>query len=622
NGDSQVDGVDLGQLLAAWGGCRPVITAVSPSGGSVLGGTPITISGRFFTGATGVRIGGTPALNVVPVSATTITAVTPSGASGPAAVSVTANGTGTLAGAFTYRPASIFGISPSAGPTNGGTSVTIVGEFMSGVTSVWFGTLPAQSFTSSSPAVLTAVTPPSAAGPALDVRVVTSAGAAVATSAFMYRAASILGVAPAAGPVNGGTSVTITGEFLSGATGVWFGATPAESFTSASDTMLTAISPRGTAGTAVDIRVATSAGVAEAAAAFTYRPASILDLPPPVGPPNGGTAVTITGEFLSAPTAVWFGESPALSFTRQSSTSLRATAPPGTAGTTVDGRVVTRAGTAVAPAAYSYVNIVVPPWAELIEAFPDPQIVTDGALRSAIVASGLAWRVRHAATQVEMLLVPPGSFPMGCSRSLASDCNAHENPVHPVALTSPFYLGRFEVTQAEWQAWTGSNPSQFASEQDSPVRPVEGVSWLTAQQQVSAAGMRLPTEAEWEFACRAGTTTAFGSGSDDDSSVAAMGWYAANSGNETRPVGTRSANRLGLHDMHGNVWEWVSDWYGSTYYLSSPPSNPPGPPSGSLRLLRGGAFDSFSNGLRSSFRFARLGTLVDGSVGVRVARDP
>ena len=143
-----------------------------------------------------------------------------------------------------------------------------------------------------------------------------------------------------------------------------------------------------------------------------------------------------------------------------------------------------------------------------------------------------------------------------------------------------------------------------------------------AQSALAAAGMRFPTEAEWEYACRASTATAFNNGSDDDAAAGDVAWFGANSGTQTRPVGSKAPNSLGFHDMHGNVWEWVGDWYGSTYYSASPSSNPPGPASGSLRLLRGGAFDSLTNGLRSSFRFARVASLVDRSVGVRVARDP
>ena len=117
-------------------------------------------------------------------------------------------------------------------------------------------------------------------------------------------------------------------------------------------------------------------------------------------------------------------------------------------------------------------------------------------------------------------------------------------------------------------------------------RPVEAVSWNTIQGFLSATGMRLPTEAEWEYAYRAGTTTAFHgwagqpAGTNDDSLVGNIAWYSSNSGGQTRPVGGKAANGFGLHDMAGNVWEWVSDWYGSSYYASSPLEDPQGPTSG------------------------------------------
>ncbi|MEI6878959.1 MAG: SUMF1/EgtB/PvdO family nonheme iron enzyme, partial [Planctomycetota bacterium] len=150
---------------------------------------------------------------------------------------------------------------------------------------------------------------------------------------------------------------------------------------------------------------------------------------------------------------------------------------------------------------------VVPAWATLLEAAPDPAVVTDANLRAAIVASGFAWRIRDNSSNIEMLLVPGGTFMMGCSPGDA-DCLADESPAHQVTLTNAFYLGKTEVTQAQWQVKMGSNPSYFSGFSDSPSRPVEQVSWGTIQSFNSATGLRLPTEAEWEYACRAATTTA------------------------------------------------------------------------------------------------------------------
>jgi formylglycine-generating enzyme required for sulfatase activity len=271
----------------------------------------------------------------------------------------------------------------------------------------------------------------------------------------------------------------------------------------------------------------------------------------------------------------------------------------------------------------------VPSWATLVDYFPDPAVVTDPSLRAAIIATGRPWRVRDTATQIEMLLVPPGTFQMGCI--IGSDlygCYSWELPVHQVTLTNAFYLGRYEVTQAQWQATIGSNPSYFRSASAQvpaaqvPNRPVERVSWNTVQGYLGATGMRLPTEAEWEYACRAGTQTPFYNGSTDDNTVGALAWYFANSGSQTRPVGVKAANGLGFHDMLGNVWEWVNDWFGS--YSANAQTDPTGPASATYRVVRGGSWDSASDVVRSSIRYDAVvapgGSRDD--VGFRVARTP
>jgi formylglycine-generating enzyme required for sulfatase activity len=248
--------------------------------------------------------------------------------------------------------------------------------------------------------------------------------------------------------------------------------------------------------------------------------------------------------------------------------------------------------------------------------------VTNPTLRAAISSSGRPWRVRDTATQMEMLLVPAGTFVMGCTASNQYGCISGENPTHSVTLTQAFYLGRYEVTQGQWVARMGSNPSYFQGQSDSASRPVEAVSWTTIQGYLSATGMRLPSEAEWEYACRAGTTTAFNNGSSDDASVGTIAWYNVNSGNQTHAVGGKAANALGLYDMSGNVWEWVNDWYGSTYYSVSPSTNPLGPVSGTSRVFRGGSWDTVTNGVRSSYRGNDSPVTTYDAVGFRVARAP
>ena len=267
----------------------------------------------------------------------------------------------------------------------------------------------------------------------------------------------------------------------------------------------------------------------------------------------------------------------------------------------------------------------VPSWATLIAYSPDPAVVTDPARRAAIIATGRPWRVRDTATQMEMLLVPPGTFQMGCIMgSNQYGCDSWEQPFHQVTLTNAFYLGRYEVTQAQWQATMGSNPSYFRGQADSASRPVERVSWNTIQGYLGATGMRLPTEAEWEYACRAGTQTPFYNGSTDDNSVGALAWYGSccggNSGGQTHAVGGKAANAFGFHDMLGNVWEWVNDWYGA--YSGNAQTDPTGPVSASYRVIRGGSWYDGTNIVRSSYRnYITPGDSLI-SIGFRVARTP
>lgn len=263
---------------------------------------------------------------------------------------------------------------------------------------------------------------------------------------------------------------------------------------------------------------------------------------------------------------------------------------------------------------------VVPVWATLVDAQPDPAVVTDPALRAAIVSTGLAWRVLDTATQIEMLLVPPGTFQMGCIMgSDAFGCYGEELPVHTVTLTQAFYLGRHEVTQAQWQAQTGSNPSFFQGFPDSPSFPVESVSWLSARAFCSSAGMRLPTEAEWEYACRAGTQTPFYNGSTDDATLGALAWYAPNSANRTHPVGGKAANAFGFRDMLGNAMELVNDWAGD--YPFGPVTDPTGPTFGASAVTRGGSYFGES-AVRSSFRGNVSPSWTFEFIGFRVARTP
>ena len=202
----------------------------------------------------------------------------------------------------------------------------------------------------------------------------------------------------------------------------------------------------------------------------------------------------------------------------------------------------------------------------------------------------------------EMIAVEGGTFTMGATDEQASDAYSDEKPTHQVTLSS-YYIGKTEVTQELWQAVMGSNPSGFSGAN----LPVEKVSWEDCQifiailNELTGKYFRLPTEAEWEYAARGGSKSQgykySGSNTVDD-----VAWYPSNSSSKTHPVATKAPNELGIYDMSGNVLEWCSDWYSSSYYSSSSQYNPTGPASGSYRVFRGGSWDYHAGYCRVSFR--------------------
>jgi formylglycine-generating enzyme required for sulfatase activity len=203
---------------------------------------------------------------------------------------------------------------------------------------------------------------------------------------------------------------------------------------------------------------------------------------------------------------------------------------------------------------------------------------------------------------------------------MGGDRYDNEKPPHRVKV-SPFAIGKTEVTQAQWKAVMGGNPSNNQGDD----LPVENVSWDNVQEFLKKAGngFRLPTEAEWEYAARAGTTTAYSFG-DSESQLGEYAWFSGNAGGKTHSVGGKKSNGFGLFDMHGNVWEWCSDWYGGNYYAEcqrqGTVTDPRGPSAGSARVLRGGSWYGAAVVCRSAFR--GLGTPGGrrGDLGFRVVR--
>ena len=212
------------------------------------------------------------------------------------------------------------------------------------------------------------------------------------------------------------------------------------------------------------------------------------------------------------------------------------------------------------------------------------------------VLSGLHWRYSG-----QMLEKTNGEYLEAKARYNAA--NSNEKPAHPVMLTQPFYMEKFDVTQQQYQQVMGTNPSHFIGRDN----PVEQVSWDDAQTfckkltEQTTQSVRLTTEAEWEYSCRAGTRTTYHSG-DADKDLDRVAWYDANSKGTTHPVGQKEANIFGLYDMHGNVGQWCQDWYGEDYYGKFEAENPQGPAQGAWRLLRGGSWNYFSMYCRSADR--------------------
>ena len=206
---------------------------------------------------------------------------------------------------------------------------------------------------------------------------------------------------------------------------------------------------------------------------------------------------------------------------------------------------------------------------------------------------------------LELVFVPAGDFLMGKPDS-DKDALGSEKPQHRVRITKPFYLGKYLVTQEQWQAVMGENPSKFKG----PKNPVEQVSWDDCQRFVKKLGANitrpeghfaLPTEAQWEYACRAGSTTQYCFG-DDESQLGDYAFYKKNSDGKSHPVGQKKPNAWDLYDMHGNVWEWCEDWYNNRYYSKSPTDDPVGPSAGSIRVIRGGSWACEARACRSAVR--------------------
>ena len=208
---------------------------------------------------------------------------------------------------------------------------------------------------------------------------------------------------------------------------------------------------------------------------------------------------------------------------------------------------------------------------------------------------------------MELVYIPSGEFMMG-----SENAEEDEKPVHKVTISKGFWMGKYPVTQSQWESVMGTTVQQQREKTDksSPLYgegfdyPMHYVLWAEAQEFIHRLNERndgykysLPTEAEWEYSARAGTTGDYAGNLDD------MAWYDDIFGSTTHPVGQKLPNAFGLYDMHGNVWEWCRDWFDPNYYAKSPRSDPTGPNSGERHVLRGGAWYGFKNFARSANRY-------------------
>ena len=281
---------------------------------------------------------------------------------------------------------------------------------------------------------------------------------------------------------------------------------------------------------------------------------------------------------------------------------------------------------------------------------PDRETSTAQASRADLAKPKSATVRKNPKDGLKYVLIPSGTFSMGCSPG-DSGCGAEEMPAHQVTITKGFWLGQTDVTVAAYKRFAAASGKQMPTEPSSRGKelnpgwsdnamPMVEVTWFDAEAYCGWAGGRLPSEAEWEYAARAGNTQARYGNLD------AIAWYADNSGtqhldsgkignqdpasylqrlndngNDMHDVGLKQANAFGLYDMLGNVWEWVNDWYDQNYYQHTPSRDPSGPAREELRVQRGGSWNDFPWIVRASERISTFPAYQNNNLGFRCAED-
>ena len=249
---------------------------------------------------------------------------------------------------------------------------------------------------------------------------------------------------------------------------------------------------------------------------------------------------------------------------------------------------------------------------------PKPEKGTAAAKTAATGKPGVVKPVIDPVTGMELILVKGGCFQMG---DVFRDGNPDQKPVHEVCL-SDYYIGKYEVTQAQWQKVIGSNPA--SRKECGADCPIENLSWNMIQEFIaklnskSSIAFRLPTEAEWEYAARSGGKKEKWAGTDDEKKVSDFAWH--DSEGKINKVGQMKPNSLGIHDMSGNIAEWCQDIYDAAYYGVSPKDNPVGPAEGGKRVVRGGFFGIDPKESTTTFRYGDDPAVWDGEYGFRLVR--
>ena len=562
----------------------PTVTGVSPTSGPLVGGDTVTISGTNLTNATAVKFGSTNATNITLNTATSITAIAPAETAGTVDITVTtAGGTSATSSVdhYTYLPTpTVTAVSPTAGPLGAGTPVTITGTNLSGATAVKFGGTNA-TITADTATQITATAPAGTAG-TVDVTVTTAGGTSATSTGdhYTYTAApTITGVSPSAGPLGGGTHVTITGTNLSGATAVTFGTANA-TITADTATSITATAPAETAGT-VDITVTTVGGTSAISTAdhYTYTSGPVVtSISPTSGPLAGGTSVTITGASLSGATAVEFGTTTA-TVTADTATQITATAPAETAGA-VDITVATPGGTSPISPSDRYTYTAAP---TITGVSPISGPLTGGTAVT-ILGTNLA-----NATAVKFGTANATSLPLDTATSITAIAPAKSAGPIDITVTTPG--GTSSTSSADQYTY-------IAAPTVTSVNPASGPS--TGGTVVTITGANLTGTTAVSFGSTAATSVTANSGGTQITATSPAQRAGTVGITVTTPGGTSATNSA---DQYTYTTQTVTTTGGNPLTVSSPPSVTPNSPSAQTSTSAGLSGQVNPNGLSTTAYF-------------------